>query len=123
MIAMMEFPLVLFNLMVLIYLSVFYFAWFEHARPFRSNVQHYLERLNELILLALCYHMLCYTDLTLIDSQITVIQSSFLAIIGILVILNILSVINTAVDFQVLKVKYQSIVIKKRTLLTTKNNL
>lgn len=63
---MLDFPSkgCFFNICCLIWTSVLYWAWLGHMKPFLSKKQLRLEMFNELMILFLCYHLFCFTDLT-----------------------------------------------------------
>ena len=67
MIAVFEFESIIFNIILLIIVSIIYFCFIASVRPFASPLLLKLESLNEFLLLTLCYHLLCFTDLTLIS--------------------------------------------------------
>lgn len=99
-IAIIPFSYVYFNIVVLIVSSILYFAWLEHVKPFQSLMQMRLEAANEMLLLSLFYHMLCFTNLTQISSQVSTIQFSFLANILFLVALNLFSLAATIIPIE-----------------------
>ena len=99
-VAILQMPSIIFNLMLLIVSSVLYFAWIEHFQPFQNPRNMRIESANELLLLLLTYHLLCLTDLTFVDSQVSTIQSSFLTIIIILICINFFAVITDAINWQ-----------------------
>ena len=67
-VSLIEFPTIILNLIFLIVLSIVYLAWLEEVKPFQLRKNHYLETANELLILFLCYHMICFTDLTDLES-------------------------------------------------------
>lgn len=84
------------NMILLIFLSIVYFAWLEEVKPFELSKNHKLETANELLLLFLCYHMICFTDLTDLETQIEHVQPSFIVTFVLLIIVNFIALI---VDF------------------------
>lgn len=58
-------------------------------KPFQSRKQVRIEIFNELVIVFMCYHMFCFTDLTDLNAQIEPIMYSFLASVAIIVICNI----------------------------------
>ena len=101
--ALIDFSNVFYNLIILIVSSLFYFIWLENVRPFWSRKLLILETFNEAIIMALCYHMICFTDLTTIENQLSPIQYSFLILIAFLIVANLFSIFYTAFNYEKLK--------------------
>ena len=92
-IAMIDWPIrgYFLHITFLIWTSVFYQSWIAHVKPFNSSKLLRLEMINEAILLFMCYHLFCFTDLTSQDSQVQVIMYSFLISIALLIAINLFS--------------------------------
>ena len=84
-------------MMLLIVSSIIYMCWLTDISPLKSRKHFRLEVINELLLLALCYHMLCFTDLTDIVSQLETVQPSFQSITVLIVMINMVSLIYDTV--------------------------
>ena len=85
--ALLNLPSIQFNMFLLILSSIIHFWFMAHVRPLNSTRQFRLEFINELFLLGLCYHLLCFTDLMVVEWQIDGVQPSFQ--IGIVAIIAI----------------------------------
>lgn len=95
MIALIEFPSTcVFNISLLICVSVFYWSWLGHMKPFESRKELVVEIFNELTIIYLCYHLFCFTDLTTLDAQLRPIMQSFLFSIALMLAVNLLSMVN-----------------------------
>ena len=92
-VSLIEFPTIMLNMILLIILSIVYLAWLEEVKPFQLRKSHYLETANELLILLLCYHMICFTDLTDLQSQVEEIQPSFIFIFVFMISLNLIALI------------------------------
>ena len=68
-----------------------------HYSPLQSLKHFRLEMINEFLLLTLCYHLLCFTDLTDILIQIETVEPSFQAIVVLIILVNLVSLIYEAV--------------------------
>ena len=97
MVAMIKFPSngMFFNICFLIWLSIIYWSWLGHVKPFINRQELILEISNEMIILYICYHLFCFTELTALEAQVTTIMNSFLAAVALLVIVNLLYMTDT----------------------------
>ena len=80
-------------MILLITVSIVYFWWLEEVEPFQLLKNHRLETMNEMLLLFLCYHMICFTDITELSSQIDNIQPSFIYTVLLMICLNMVALI------------------------------
>ena len=116
--ALIDFSNVFYNLIILIVSSLFYFVWLETVRPFWSRKLMILESFNEAMIMTLCYHMICFTDLTIIEHQLSPIQYSFLILIAFMIVVNLFSIFITAFNFEKLKGPYLMFKNKIQDLVT-----